>query len=229
MPKTAAKKFKGSRIGHYLTKKIFVGLWYDPFFKEKFERGEITTANFEDAYQRVAKGKKHSDIRDFELRMIAENVVGESVVDVGFSVGDLLMILARAGKNISGLDIAKEYVDDLSGRMAELGFEADLRQGGMEQIPFEDDAFDTVVTTHTLEHVRDLKASVAELKRIARKRIIVIVPKETYSTRSDNYHTQFFSDKQMLVDAMGMKTFRVEEVDVPQEGREDIIFIGDME
>src|SRR5262249_1870745 len=48
--------------------------------------------------------------------------------------------------------------------------------GNVEELPFRDRAFDTVVSTHTLEHVQHLAIALEELRRVARERIVVVVP-----------------------------------------------------
>jgi len=43
-------------------------------------------------------------------------------------------------------------------------------EGSVEDLPFLDDAFDTVVSTHTLEHVQRIGVALSELRRVAAKR-----------------------------------------------------------
>jgi len=40
-------------------------------------------------------------------------------------------------------------------------------------LPFKDDAFDTVVTKNCLQHVKDWKRALSEIKRVVRKRIVL--------------------------------------------------------
>lgn len=60
-----------------------------------------------------------------------------------------------------GLDYAREAAQ-------RKGWQADLRQGEGEAIPFEDASFDCVVCTFTLCSVRDPAQTLAELRRILR-------------------------------------------------------------
>jgi ubiquinone/menaquinone biosynthesis C-methylase UbiE len=59
-------------------------------------------------------------------------------------------------------------------------------------LPFADGAFDTVICSHTLEHVRNVERAVSELRRVCRKRLIIVVPSEREYKYSFNLHVSFF-------------------------------------
>ena len=62
----------------------------------------------------------------------------------------------------------------------------------IEALPFEDGAFDTVVCTHVLEHILDFGKALSELRRVAAKRVIIIVPQEREYRFTFNPHLHFF-------------------------------------
>jgi ubiquinone/menaquinone biosynthesis C-methylase UbiE len=49
-----------------------------------------------------------------------------------------------------------------------------------------------VVSTHTLEHVQHLDRALDELRRVARRRLIVVVPKQRPYAVTFNPHIHFF-------------------------------------
>ena len=57
--------------------------------------------------------------------------------------------------------------------------------------PFCTSAFDTVVCSHTLEHIPDLWRAATELRRVA-KRVLVVVPCQRYYRYTVDYHLHFF-------------------------------------
>lgn len=118
-------------------------------------------------------------------RILAERV-GETVLDAGCGRGHLAERIARADPKVTvvGADMAPPAASDL----------ANLRfvEGWLGRLPFADKAFDTVVCTHTLEHVLDLDAAVAELRKLARRRLILVVPRERESRYPFNLHLHFF-------------------------------------
>lgn len=70
-------------------------------------------------------------------------------------------------------------------------------------LPFPDDHFDTVVCTHTLEHVRDLAPVVAELRRVAKERLIIVVPRQRRYRYTFDLHLHFFPTRGALLLAIG--------------------------
>ena len=72
-----------------------------------------------------------------------------------------------------------------------------------ERLPFRDKSFDVVTCFHTLEHTRDLPRAIAELRRVARRQLIVIVPRQRRFHYTLDLHLQFFETPEALAAAMG--------------------------
>ncbi|HEU0134445.1 MAG TPA: class I SAM-dependent methyltransferase [Allosphingosinicella sp.] len=118
-------------------------------------------------------------------RILAE-VEGEAVLDAGCGRGRLaeLIALGDPARSVTGADLAPP-----EGKWpTNLGFV----EGWLGRLPFPDKAFDTVVCTHTLEHILDIDGAVADLRRLARRRLILVVPRERESRYPLNLHVHFF-------------------------------------
>lgn len=72
----------------------------------------------------------------------------------------------------------------------------------IEQLPFKKDSFDTVVCTHTLEHVQHFFKAVNELRRVARKRLIIVVPCQRPYQYTFDLHLHFFPYPHSLMTLM---------------------------
>jgi SAM-dependent methyltransferase len=68
--------------------------------------------------------------------------------------------------SFAGLDPSGKLLDDARAEAARKGWQADIRQGFGEAIPFADASFDTVVCTFTLCSVNDPGQTLAELRRV---------------------------------------------------------------
>lgn len=68
--------------------------------------------------------------------------------------------------SFSGIDPHEKLLDGARARAREKGWQADIRQGVGEDIPFASGSFDTVVCTYTLCSVDDPGAVLAEMWRI---------------------------------------------------------------
>jgi ubiquinone/menaquinone biosynthesis C-methylase UbiE len=70
--------------------------------------------------------------------------------------------------SFAGLDPGAKLLDYARSAAREKGWQADIRAGRGEAIPFPDESFDTVVSTYTLCSVDDQAQVLAELRRILR-------------------------------------------------------------
>jgi ubiquinone/menaquinone biosynthesis C-methylase UbiE len=68
--------------------------------------------------------------------------------------------------SFTGLDPSGKLLDYARKEAAKKGWDADIRQGYGEAIPFADESFDTVVCTFTMCSVNDQARSLAELRRV---------------------------------------------------------------
>lgn len=73
--------------------------------------------------------------------------------------------VSRVG-SFASLDPSGKLLDYARGEAAKKGWQADIRQGFGEAIPFADASFDTVVSTFTLCSVNEHAQTLAELRRI---------------------------------------------------------------
>lgn len=75
---------------------------------------------------------------------------------------------SRRITSFAGIDPGAKLLDFARLAAREKGWEADLRHGRGEAIPFPDASFDTVVTTYTLCSVEDHAQVLSELRRVLR-------------------------------------------------------------
>lgn len=147
----------------------------------------LTDEEYADLYRNHPRVHEGTDNSAACIARIQEDVIGSSVADIGCGTGALLRHIGAANpglKRLAGVD----FVIDDAARIEGVEYHA----ARIEKLPFADGEFDTVVCTHVLEHVLDFRASLAELRRVARKRLIVVVPREREYRYSFNPHFNFF-------------------------------------
>jgi len=155
-------------------------------FKERaFDLPRAEYARFYRALRsRVDQGPTDLTPESFDAVLAAAG--GDTVLDVACGLGELAARLARPGRTVVGVDVAVRA--GRRGRDDTVSWcEADV-----ERLPFRDGAFDTVVSTHTLEHVQHLGATLTELRRVARGRVVVVVPRQRPYRVTFNPHVHFF-------------------------------------
>jgi len=83
-----------------------------------------------------------------------------------------------------------------------VGHGIEFVSGWVENLPFPDKSFDTVICTHVIEHILDYRDAIAELRRIARRRLIIVVPREREGIYTFNPHFNFFPYTHSFLRAM---------------------------
>jgi ubiquinone/menaquinone biosynthesis C-methylase UbiE len=95
---------------------------------------------------------------------------GQSILDVGCGIGPYVKHLNDAGRHCVGIDTNAQAIADgcAMGRP--------LQVGSAYELPYEDDAFDSVVLIETLEHLDDYESALREAFRVARSTVALTVP-----------------------------------------------------
>lgn len=93
---------------------------------------------------------------------------GERVLDVACGTGNLSLPAAQAGAIVTGVDIATNSLEQARVRAAEAGLTIQFDEGDAEQLPYENAAFDTVVTMFGAMFAPRPELAAAELLRVCR-------------------------------------------------------------
>lgn len=152
---------------------------------------DMTPEEFQQVYRDIQSTalERPTDLNQASIDKILANITGEKVLEVGCGRGYFIDLVAKKGFDVTGCDVA--IAPMLKDKYPNIHFQ----EAAAEKLPFADKSFDTVITTHMLEHVRDLKAALAELRRVTRKRLIVVVPCERPHYYTPNLHLHFFPYK----------------------------------
>ncbi len=131
--------------------------------------------------------KRPTDLNKVSIDLIIEEIVGEKILDIACGRAYLLKKINEIKPNIKlyGIDFQKPTIEG--------GEEIiEFREGFIEKIPYEDNFFDTVICTHTLEHVLDVQKALMELRRVAAKKLIIVVPRQRSYKYTFDLHINFF-------------------------------------
>jgi len=113
----------------------------------------------------------------------------QTYFDCACGGGAVTFGLAEIGRQVTGMDFV--LCDDLKNSTS-----ATFVEGDICNIPFDDNHFDVVISAHTLEHIIMIQDAIAELRRVAKSKLIIIVPcQRDYKYSLDN-HVHFFPYKE---------------------------------
>ncbi|WP_299080901.1 class I SAM-dependent methyltransferase [uncultured Ruegeria sp.] len=147
----------------------------------------LTDDEYEALYRDHPRVHQGTDNSEACIERIAKDVVGQSVCDVGCGTGFLLQCVFTARPDIEKMTGVDFVIDDVA-----TIDNIDYAAARIEDLPFDDNTFDTVICTHVIEHLLDYRRAIAELRRVARKRVIIVVPLEREYRYSFNPHFNFF-------------------------------------
>lgn len=116
-------------------------------------------------FERIAAGYR-SGADDFVGRLGITR--GECVLDVACGSGNLTLPAARRGAVTVGVDIAPNLLDIARGRAADEGLAISFDEGNAEALPYDDGAFDTVITMFGAMFAPRPQLAAAELLRVVR-------------------------------------------------------------
>ena len=91
-----------------------------------------------------------------------------AVLDVACGTGNTALPAARAGAQVTAIDIAPNLLEQLGSRAAREGLGLDIHEGNCEALPFDDDRFDTVITMYGAMFAARPERAAAELLRVCR-------------------------------------------------------------
>jgi SAM-dependent methyltransferase len=117
-------------------------------------------------FGRIARGYERG-AGEFVARLGLE--FGERVLDVACGTGNLAVPAAHTGASVTGIDIAPNLVDQLRVRAAEEGVSVTCDVGDAERLPYEDGAFETVMTMFGAMFAARPERAASELLRVARR------------------------------------------------------------
>jgi ubiquinone/menaquinone biosynthesis C-methylase UbiE len=91
---------------------------------------------------------------------------GKKLLEVGCGWGCDLILFAKNGANVTGLDLSASAIELAKKYFALRHISADLRVGNAECLPFPDEEFDVVVSLGVLHHTPDTERALNEVYRV---------------------------------------------------------------
>lgn len=183
-------------------------------FKQKYF--EWSPEQLQQFYEKIdsISSNRPTDVSARGVAVIKEHCKGqiESVLDVGCGKGYLLGQLQQAypAMKCQGVDfVTRQLPSNIL-----------FAKAAATSLPFADKSFDLVLCTHTIEHIYNAWELVKELKRVARKKIIIITPKQRYFYYTLDEHILFFPQKELLTGLIEMENYECSNI----EG--DWVYVG---
>jgi 2-polyprenyl-3-methyl-5-hydroxy-6-metoxy-1,4-benzoquinol methylase len=117
--------------------------------------------------------KRYHTRRMLLLQKLLKRVFQECnvILDVGCGTGEYLDFSIRQSKEVYGMDISRQYLDRCGLNKGNTLIVADL-----SNLPFIDKAFDCVLCSEVIEHIKPNDNSIKEIFRVSRLSILISTP-----------------------------------------------------
>ena len=93
---------------------------------------------------------------------------GKRVLDVGCGPGWIAVMYAQAGAIVTAVDLTSTAVELTKRNIEQHGLTAVVREANAEELPFDSNTFDLVVSSGVLHHTPDFKRAITECFRVLR-------------------------------------------------------------
>lgn len=140
--------------------------------------------------------RRATDLNRESIQAVLNAVEGHTVLDIACGSGWLSEQMAQRGCQVTAADIMPP--EGVHGGDNPVFCVADVTQ-----LPFADKSFDTVVCAHTLEHVSDIERALSEIRRVCRRRLIVVIPRQREYLYTFDLHIHFFPYAYKLQQLLG--------------------------
>lgn len=155
-------------------------------FKDKLLRVYTWTLNapeITNKYQKLA--------RDVEWNAIKPFIKSGKFLDVGAGAG-YSMFKAKNELNCEVFGVDPDPKGHGVGRAgSNYRININIDQGYAESLPYDNDSFDTIYSSHVLEHVNNLDKSIQEMKRVCKNNGVIIIGVPTATMAIVSWFTQF--------------------------------------
>ena len=194
--------YRGKNVPQAMDFKTLVHSWSQEEYDEFYASLDTISRN------------RLTDLNRPSLELILRSVdpQARTLLDVGSGKGHLLRSIAQRHPHLelTGLDVTPSDRTDSYTYV----------RGHVEDLPFEDDAFDVVTCSHTLEHILHVRRAAAELRRVARRQLIVVTPCQRYFYYTLDEHVNFFPFAASLTSVLDVRDHDLRKV------RGDWVFLG---
>lgn len=148
------------------------------------KQGQDSTKDFYSTYHDQIASKRFNSpywLRRYVHRQIHAQFLpyvkpGDRVLDAGCGEGVLSCLVAQKQIQVTGVDLSAPNLEGATKMARSWGVQPTFMQGDAENLPFPDNSFDVVISSHVLEHLPNIDKGLAEIYRITRSLALIAMP-----------------------------------------------------
>lgn len=169
--------------------RIGIGKKYSYYMEFKKRLPTLEESDINKYYVKLADTfiRRETDLNDVCIKKILYEEMGKKILDAAAGKG---YMAGRIRKNYPEKEITVSDIvlPNYSERIGGVKYV----KASLTRMPFPDDTFDTVISTHALEHIKDIQKALSELRRICKKKLIIVLPRQREYLYTFDLHIHFF-------------------------------------
>jgi ubiquinone/menaquinone biosynthesis C-methylase UbiE len=175
------------------------------------ERKESVQRQFAAVASNYADSFVHKSGADLDALVSASAGTGvEQALDIGSGTGHSTLALAVTVKEVIGLDLTEDMLEQARRLADEAGVpNASFQRGDAENLPFENDRFDRVTARVCTHHFSDMRGALREVARVLRPGGRFVVSDSV--SPEDPAQDTFLNCIELLRDPSHVRNYRVSE------------------
>lgn len=100
------------------------------------------------------------------IKKVIPHIQGDKILEVSFGSGFLMKQYATEKHEIYGIDYNKRMLEITKKKMNKINIKAQLSTGNVENLPYSDNTFDTIINTMAFTGYPDGDKAMSELRRV---------------------------------------------------------------
>ena len=112
-------------------------------------------------------------------------------LEPGVGTGRIFLPIIKKGYSYTGIDISEAMMNRLRGKFQEVPENLTLIQGNAANLPFEDNSFDVILTTHVLHCLEDPLVGLNEIHRVLKSDGIYLACEHLHCAYQDDFYLGF--------------------------------------
>ena len=133
---------------------------------------------------------RETDCNHACIDKIIKETEGTKILDVAAGRGYMAKTLYDRNKSLD-CTVSDIVLPDHKDRVTGIKY----IRGSITKLPFKDNEFDTVICTHALEHIKDEVVALSEIRRVCRKKLLIVLPKQREYKYTYDLHINFYPYK----------------------------------
>ncbi|MEN7982448.1 MAG: methyltransferase domain-containing protein [Nanoarchaeota archaeon] len=103
------------------------------------------------------------------IKKVIPYIQGKKILEISFGTGYLMSKYSKSNLEVYGIDYNQKMVDITSKKLISKNIKAKLVQGNVEQLPYKDNTFDTIINTMAFSGYPNGDKALSEMKRVLKK------------------------------------------------------------